>query len=119
MPKRKNHKQFLQPILRKASLRWWARQEVIKRTNVSRGVYRCEMCEDEFPRKEIHVDHIDPIIPVDGSFTDWNTYIDRLFCLPEELQGLCIGCHASKTQIENEIRKKYKTLKKKLDSKKK
>jgi 5-methylcytosine-specific restriction endonuclease McrA len=116
--KPKKIKSFLLPILRRASMRWWAANQALADARVSRGVYKCAGCGELFKREQIHIDHIEPVIPVDGTFTDWNTFIERLFCPPEGFQILCIGCHESKTQLENIARDANKSIKK-LDKKKK
>lgn len=55
---------------------------------------------------KFHMDHIEPVVdPLEGR-RDWNTYIERLFCGPENFQGLCPGCHALKTEEENKLRNK-------------
>jgi hypothetical protein len=46
------------------------------------------------------VDHKDPVIDPVVGFTDWNEYIRRMFCGPENLQVLCDPCHAEKTRAE-------------------
>jgi len=78
------------------------------------------MCEGIFGPKEVQIDHINPTVDPKIGFVDWNTYIERMF--PEnanEFQTLCKTCHASKSSVENNIRKQYRKTVKKLDSKKK
>lgn len=55
--------------------------------------YRCEYCHKVVDK--IDVDHIVEIGPFSG---DWNSYIDRLFCSLDNLQGLCKPCHKDKTK---------------------
>lgn len=105
--KKQNLKSFIIQVLRRGSYKWKPRTEALKRARISRGVYKCNMCEGEFKRKEMHIDHIKPVIDYKG-FTTWDDYIDRLFCDVDGFQVLCAPCHDNKTSIENEIRKSRK-----------
>jgi 5-methylcytosine-specific restriction endonuclease McrA len=69
----------------------------------------CENCAKFTPRKELCVDHIEPV----GSFPEpipgkLGAYVDRLFCDVDNLQLLCKECHAAKTKREAEARKKLR-----------
>lgn len=68
-------------------------------------LYICNHCGLCFPGKDIQVDHIDPVIPVEREVKDWNEYIERLFCSPNKLQVLCKPCHLIKSNEENEERR--------------
>lgn len=60
---------------------------------------------------KVHVDHIDPVIPIDGRDLTWNEKIDRLFCISagaDNLQVLCANCHSDKTKVENKARREAK-----------
>ena len=35
-----------------------------------------------------------------GSFVDWNSWIEKLFCGVENLRILCLTCHKAKTANE-------------------
>lgn len=69
--------------------------------------FRCHQCGKPFSRKEVQVDHIEPVIPIGMSIDDltWDTIISRLFCSPENLQVLCKPCHQKKTNEERKLRK--------------
>ena len=95
--------------VRRVSLRWPPRLRTKRKAWVRRGVYLCAgyNCDaHEVPKsvkledgkrvENVHVDHKDPV----GSFKDWNTYIERLFCSEDNLQILCLECHKEKTQDE-------------------
>lgn len=112
--KPKSLKSFLIPKLRSASLLWPARNEVLKRIRVARGEYQCESCREIYKAKEIHVDHINPVISVEEGFKDWDSYVTRLFCTAEELQGICKICHDIKTETEKSLRVTFRA-KRKLD----
>lgn len=55
-----------------------------------------------------HVDHIDPVIPLDGSTPSWDELVARMFTSPENLAVLCSTCHKIKTGIENQTRRDNK-----------
>jgi hypothetical protein len=78
--------------------------------HVERGKWQCNECKQRFKRKEIHMDHIDPVVPTETGFTDWNDYLTRLFM--GKLQALCIECHQRKSSLENEARRKKRNAKK-------
>lgn len=71
--------------------------------NRPRVFFKCTMCETEMKQKDVAVDHLDPVVELDG-FRDWNTYIDRLFCDPSNLRLLCKPCHRLKTAEERKER---------------
>jgi len=102
--------------LRRMSYQWPARKAALKKARVSRGKYRCAMCEDAgvdalYGPKQINVDHIIPVISVDDGFVDWNIYIERLFCSEDGFQILCKPCHEIKTYLENDIRRQVNSEK--------
>jgi 5-methylcytosine-specific restriction endonuclease McrA len=74
----------------------------------------CELCGTKVTNKKICCDHIEPVIPIEGlkkqanGLPDFNQYIDRLFCGPENLQVICEKCHKSKSAEESKARKKGK-----------
>lgn len=80
--------------------------------------YTCSECGEQFMRKNIAVDHIEPVIPVDREFQTWDNFVERLFCDESNLQVLCSyklkdkdkhggepSCHHKKTQEERQLRK--------------
>jgi len=69
--------------------------------------YQCQTCKNYVGSTHISVDHIIPVIPPEG-FTDWNTFVDRLFCGPENLAPICEECHQKKTNAERQARQKIK-----------
>lgn len=63
--------------------------------------YKCCVCGNWFPRKEVEVDHLVPC----GSLKNWDefrTFAERLFCEVDGLAVRCETCHQAKT---NETRK--------------
>lgn len=110
-------KKFLVPKLRRASLYWPARNEALKAARIERGFYKCSMCNKAFGRKEVHADHIVPVVDVKIGFTNWDEYINSLFCSIDNYQILCSYCHSIKSNIENEMRKQNKKKVKKAKKK--
>lgn len=107
---------WLRQKLRRISYQFPERQKALANARVERGMYRCKMCEDAgidatYGRKEIQVDHIEPVISIESGFIDWNDYIARLFCKADNLQILCKSCHQIKSYLENDIRKQIKAEK--------
>ena len=105
-----NRKAFVIATLRRASYRWPARNEALARARVSRGLYKCEMCGEIFKKKEIQLDHIEPVVPVTG-FTTFDDYVERLLCDASGYQVICEREHAVKTLHENLARKILKPAK--------
>jgi len=108
-------------ILLRAIKRWFSRSAKHKRVMdkgkhpSQRGPrggsrYVCEKCGKLFARKDIQVDHIDPVIPLNKKALglSWNYIISRLDCPEENLQRLCKSCHKKKSIKENSKRKKLK-----------
>lgn len=129
MPKKKapNPISFAKLVLRGASRKWYANNEVLKRCRTSRGVYQCEGCKQTFKKHQIQIDHIEPVVDIKTGFTTLDEWVSRLYVPPEKLQALCCikhedgtqtGCHPSKTQLEQEMRAFYKAQKPKKVKKK-
>lgn len=70
-------------------------------------MYTCAKCDRMRLKKEVQVDHINPVIDPATGFTSWDTYIDRLLNVKvSDVQVLCKDCHNLKTQSENKKRRK-------------
>lgn len=121
----KSLKNWLIPKLRRASMFWPGK--TIARDNakvyVQEGEYKngnprivryfvCQNpeCGQLVDEKSGSMDHIEPVIELEG-FTNWDEYIESLFCNPSNFQHLCNFCHDVKTQKENEIRRLNKIKK--------
>ncbi len=103
---------FITSLLRQGTRRWGPLQEVKKEANVTRGVYECAECKSHVPptvrsgRKRVQnifVDHIVPIVDPHIGFTNWDDYINRIFCEKDNLQLLCGECHDKKSVEERAI----------------
>ena len=59
-------------------------------------LYKCNMCGELFPSKEVSVDHI---IPAGSllSYDDLPKFVGTLFCDTSNLQVLCKDCHNLKS----------------------
>jgi len=100
---------FILSVLRSGSRRWppkWrtlleaqTEKKINPKTKRLAQFYRCNVCKKEFPKKDIEVDHIKPIIPKEG-FTSWDSVINNMYCDGTNLQAICIGCHKKKTKKE-------------------
>jgi len=85
--------------------------------------HECAFCLQAFPAKEIAIDHIETVVPLEGFSEDddlvfgynWNTIVRRLLCEPSGFQILCKPCHQRKTNTEKDILKKSKEVEKPCD----
>lgn len=99
-------------VLRRGTITWKGRTACLNRhrvlrvcgkykngKNIERYFYPCEICRGYFDSpKKLEVDHIEEI----GSFNgDFNTYISRMYCSPDNLQAICVACHMVKTSRFN------------------
>jgi len=79
--------------------------------------HKCASCGIIFPllnvgkrkKKQVHVDHISPVVDPKTGFIGWDIYLSRLFTQIENLQVLCVACHKIKTKKENELRYAFST----------
>lgn len=113
-----NHKKFrswLMSGLRKISRFWEPAKECLRKARIARGMYTCNMCKKVTQTREIKIDHINPVIPVEG-FKDWDDVVKRLFCEEDGFQAICKECHDIKTKSENDKRKSFKKEKAVLQS---
>ena len=103
-------------LLRRGTMRWPPRNQCLanaktkkkrnKKTNRLAQHYRCNGCKKEFPLREVCVDHIQAVVSTKEGFTDFDKYIERMYCSIEGLQVLCKTCHDKKTTEERKKRKK-------------
>jgi 5-methylcytosine-specific restriction endonuclease McrA len=68
--------------------------------------YECNLCKGHFPAKDVEVNHILPVVPIEG-FTSWDVIIERMFCEKDGLEVVCKPCHKTITKQENDERKSY------------
>ena len=106
---------FVKGSLRQATMKWAPIQTVKKKARTRRGFYLCAECGQEVPAttkegrkrvKNVHVDHIHPVVDPAVGWTTWDDLIERLFCEEEGLRVLCADCHKVITDEEKQIAKK-------------
>jgi 5-methylcytosine-specific restriction endonuclease McrA len=108
---------FIKGKLRQSSIRWQPRGEALKAARRDRGKYECLHCKCLFPSNKVHLDHTDPIVPLEGMPTmpdgsiDWNVWISRCFIPTEKWSVLCEKCHENKTSLEDSLRAHYRDKK--------
>ena len=116
----KQQKTFAMNVLRKASLRWYARglaqKKAVVRKEGRKNVYVCAKCEQEIYRKDTKLDHIEPVVdPKKKGFT-LDEFVARLLVEESGWQVLCKPCHDIKTKEETDERvntRKSKKVRKK------
>lgn len=96
---------FIRSALRQKS-RWWKpiSQAKAKARRNSKSVnkrlkyeYKCAICKDWWPEKQVEVDHIIPAGSL-SSYGDLPGFVERLFCEEKDLRVLCKDCHKKITQ---------------------
>lgn len=113
---------FVMNVLRRGTYRHPGRFNALKKAHVGRNQYLCACCGGIFKKKEINLDHIESVIPIEGT-EDFNVIIERMYVPVEGYQTLCAisseangfkegGCHGEKTAKENEQRREIKKAKK-------
>lgn len=93
--------------------RWSPQYREARKAAAVGSKYRCAKCRDLYERSETHVDHREPVVRLSGWDGSWDTYRDRLFTSPENLQILCVSCHKEKSKKELQERRKIRCSKKK------
>lgn len=109
------YKQFVISALRAAFRRWPPKFVVLKAAATEKRInplsgreamhYRCAACGNDFPMKQVQVDHKKPVVDLKKGFVDWNTFIDRLYVEARKLQVLCKPCHKAKSKEERTQRR--------------
>lgn len=96
---------FLRSNLRLASRKWpplarlalqRARRPSQSSNKRLKWEFQCADCCEWFPRKEVEVDHLVPCGPL-GSWDEFKTFAERLFCEMDGLAVRCETCHQTKT----------------------
>lgn len=102
---------FIKGNLRRCTMKWGPIGECLKNATTRRGFKMCAGCKQEVPVtvkedggrkriKNVHVDHIVPVISVEEGFTSWDDCINGMFSELDNLQVLCSACHEDKTAKE-------------------
>jgi 5-methylcytosine-specific restriction endonuclease McrA len=106
---------FITGVLRSGFRKYPSKYETLKEASVGKKLnpktkriaehFKCAECKQDYPAKEVNVDHVNPVVcPVEG-FVNWDVYIKRMFCGKENLQVLCKTCHDLKSAEERKVRK--------------
>lgn len=123
----KYKKNFIISVLRRGSYKWKGRQTALDcakikvgefSTGRARYKYKCAMCGNIFMKKDVCLDHINPVVPVEWAREedfDWGVYLDRMYCEPTGFQTICSSCHDAKTKGENDERRMYKEAARKAE----
>jgi len=91
---------MIRSCLRQKS-RWWKPIQECKQKAKTRyngpnkrmkWQYKCDICKQHYPDKEIEVDHILPAGTL-KSYSDLPGFVERLFCEIDNLRCLCKTCH--------------------------
>lgn len=115
---------FIRSQLRAATMRWGPIANCLKESRVGRGEYLCASCTNIVPAtikingkrvKNVHVDHIEPIVDPTVGFVSYDVLIERMFCEAPNLQVLCNDCHTIKTDAEKALAKQRRAKEKELD----
>lgn len=100
--------------LRRLSWQWAERSQALKNAKCGKDgrsyLYLCAYCKKEFKKLDIAIDHINPVVPIEGFKNedgwDWHQYIKRMFSKVSNFQILCKNCHEIKCNEEKEQRRK-------------
>jgi len=100
--------------------KWPPKYQALKNAYVKTGVnpttgrmcklHKCKQCGNLFPQKDMAVDHIEPVVPIDGFDCEgflgynWDQVLRRLYVETEGLQALCKPCHKLKSSDERKLR---------------
>lgn len=121
---------FITNALRAATRKWPPKYETLNDAKTEKKInprtkrlgqhYLCAACQQDFPSKDVQVDHISPVVDPSRGFENWDVFIERLFCDRDNLQVLCTACHKLKTSEENlqsKLKRQLKPKKAPLNSK--
>ena len=120
MAKTFNKKNWIISALRRSTMRYPPANNARGRTketyyikskkgkDLKRVKFTCEMCgKRDLKSKEMNLHHKVPVIDETKGFTNWDDYINRMFCEAEDFVYICEACH------DKEHPKKTKKIKEK------
>lgn len=103
----KELKSYLIAHLRRIGYRNVHRTSAFQKAHIGRAKWECQQCLKIYnSSKDLHGDHLSPVVEPEKGFIDWNTYIERLFL--GEIQAICKECHLAKSLEENKTRRAAK-----------
>lgn len=116
---------FIKGNLRRITSRWGPIGDCLREARTKRGFYHCNGCREEVPAstrdennkrvKNVHVDHILPVIDPEVGWVSWDETINRMFSERDNLQVLCYACHKIKSDDEKARAKQRRMNAKELD----
>ena len=113
---------FVMSALRRAH--WPQKYAALRAAFVESGVnpktgrkcklHRCTETQELLPANQMHVDHVEPVVPLDGKWGkstewlgyNWNELLPRLFCELDNLEAISKEAHKIKSAEERKKRKK-------------
>lgn len=119
----------LKTAINKMRRQWPAIINCKKKAKVGPELYRCEGCKmliysgkrsieyiqlhhPEAIVGVIEIDHVEPVMPLDGRNLTWDEFVGRVFCGEDNLMALCkSGCHQLKSSFEATERARLRKLK--------
>lgn len=103
-------KSYIIAHLRRIGYRAIHRKPAFARAYKGRAEWECELCKKMYTtQKDLHGDHISPVINPETGFTTWDEFINKLFL--GEMQAICKECHYKKSENENAIRREKRKKK--------
>lgn len=101
------------PVKFKAINKAFVRYGINPATGRKCKLHLCPTCQDLFPANQMHADHREPVVPIDGKWGDttswlgynWNELLPRLWIELDGFDPLCKGCHKDKSNEERKMRK--------------
>ena len=106
------HKAFIVSVLRSGTRRFPPKYQTLNEAKTEKKInkksgrlaqhFLCNQCKEDYPQKDVEVDHIIPIVSPATGFTTWDDFIKGLFCDASNLQVLCKTCHLTKSKKERE-----------------
>jgi len=103
----KSLKNYLIQHLRRIGYRNIHRAAAFAAAHKGRGEWECQLCRQIFgSSRDLHGDHLLPVVDPNIGWTSWDEYINRLFL--GEIQAICKECHNKKSKGENDVRRTTK-----------
>jgi len=106
----KKLKAYIIAHLRRIGYRNIHRAKAFAKVRLGYAQHQCPLCQKIFTStRDLHGDHLVPVVSPDTGFTTWDDYINRLFL--GEIQAICTTCHKQKSESENVVRRKKRKSK--------
>ena len=103
-------KAYIIAHLRRIGYRNIHRAKAFEEAHIGRAQWKCKKCERIYSSsRDLHGDHIQPVVDFNTGFTTWDEYINKLFL--GKIQALCVECHKQKSEEENVIRREKRVNK--------